>query len=416
MMAAKQVLAVESELGASNRSESQDRQTTEQASEPVSRTRTSIVGAAPGILPLLVMSPERRQLAKDIELFLQQSKIEEAENHLNKAVDVGTLAIILLDKLRTPGLLVELQAFGTSNDDQFTVPSAIPEEPVSPLPNGSGAPHTVSTSNELAELKFARDREQQRANALSRDLTTVTEELHALQALRSREAASAAVNAQQWAELKASSEKERERADAVMRDLAATAEELQAVQRLREQDAVLAAYNRRELLELREKLERERLRNQAASALREKAEQSQSTKSGEPIGVASLAPPPSAGSPGPLPVWVAAVQADTDKLRGVPIVVDAATLSLQDRTVRLFGVQTDGDAVSSDELTKYLDGREVDCEPAGLTDVYRCQVNGRDLSMVVLFNGGGRATADATSALTLAADRARSSRVGIWSK
>jgi endonuclease YncB( thermonuclease family) len=271
----------------------------------------------------------------------------------------------------------------------------------------------VSTSSELAELKITRDREQQRADGLSRDLATVTEELHALQALRAQEAASAAENAQRWAELKASFEKERQRADAVARDLAVLAEERHALQQLREQEAVFAAYNRREL---KEELGRERLRNQAAAAMRQKAEQSQSSKSGEPIDMESLALSHEVSSPGSLPVRVAAVQANTYRLHGIPNVVDAATLSLQGRTVRLVGVQTDGDASSANELNRYLDGREVNCEPAGPTDVYRCQVDGIDLSMVVLFNGGGRAAPDATLGLTLAADKARSARVGVWSK
>jgi hypothetical protein len=413
VVAAKQALAGESKLGASHRSETQDLQTTEQASKSVSRTETSVVGDAPGILPLLVVSPERRKLAKDVERLLQRSKIEEAESHLNNAVDIGTFAILLLDQLRTPSLLADLKALGLPDDDQSTVLSDAPEEPASPLPNGSGTRRTVSTSSELAEWKIARDREQQRADGLSRDLATVTEELHALQALRAQEAASAVENAQRWAELTASFEKERQRADAVARDLAVLAEERHALQQLREQEAVFAAYNRREL---KEELGRERLRNQAAAAMRQKAEQSQSSKSGEPIDMESLALSHEVSSPGSLPVRVAAVQANTYRLHGIPNVVDAATLSLQGRTVRLVGVQTDGDASSANELNRYLDGREVNCEPAGPTDVYRCQVDGIDLSMVVLFNGGGRAAPDATLGLTLAADKARSARVGVWSK
>jgi endonuclease YncB( thermonuclease family) len=193
------------------------------------------------------------------------------------------------------------------------------------------------------------------------------------------------------------------------------AEERHALQQLRGQHAVLAAYNRRELQELKEKLGQERQRNQAASAVHQTTDQSQSSKSSEPIGMASRARSSGASSRGPLPVRVAAVLATTNRLRGVPNVVDAATLSLQGRTIHLVGVQTDGDAGSANELTKYLSGREVDCEPAGPTDVYRCQVDGMDLSMVVLFNGGGRVAPDASPGLTLAADRARSARVGIWS-
>jgi hypothetical protein len=34
--------------------------------------------------------------------------------------------------------------------------------------------------------------------------------------------------------------------------------------------------------------------------------------------------------------------------------------------------------------------------------------------LIVLFNGGGWATSDATSELKIAADRARSAGVGVW--
>ena len=56
------------------------------------------------------------------------------------------------------------------------------------------------------------------------------------------------------------------------------------------------------------------------------------------------------------------------------------------------------------------------CEPAGSNDVYRCQVGGQDLSRVVLFNGGGRPTGDATPELKAAADKAREAKIGVWGK
>ncbi len=415
VMAESQTLTGKSDLGLRSRSNIQDYQTTESASEALGQTESSGFGNAADILPLMVDSPERRQLAKDIERLLREGKVEEAKSRLSKATNVGTLAILLMDQLRRPSFLGELQALGLPDDDQSTTLPAAAGELVSVPIDGSVATLTAATSDALAELKAAKDREQQRADALSRDLAAVTEELVALQDLRAREAASAAVNAQQWAELKASFQKERERADAVTRELAVIAEERHALQQLRGQHAVLAAYNRRELQELKEELGRGLQRNQVASAVRQKADQSQSSKSSEPIGMASLARSSGASSGKPLPARAAAVLATTDILRGVPNVVNAATLSLQGRTIHLIGVQTDGDVGSANELTKYLGGREVDCEPAGPTDVYRCQVDGMDLSMVVLFNGGGRVAPDASPGLTLAADRARSARVGIWS-
>jgi hypothetical protein len=104
-------------------------------------------------------------------------------------------------------------------------------------------------------------------------------------------------------------------------------------------------------------------------------------------------------------------------LRGVPDVIDTATLSLQGEVVRLAGVEWAPGAGKPDDLTQYLNGREVVCEPASETDAYRCQVaGGQDLSKVVLFNGGGKATAEAPPDLKAAADKAREAQLGVWSK
>jgi endonuclease YncB( thermonuclease family) len=103
-------------------------------------------------------------------------------------------------------------------------------------------------------------------------------------------------------------------------------------------------------------------------------------------------------------------------LRGVPDVIDTATLSLQGEVVRLFGVEWAPGGGKPEDLTSYLQGREVVCEPAGKNETYRCQVGGQDLSRVVLFNGGGQPTADATPELKAAADKAREAKLGVWGK
>jgi endonuclease YncB( thermonuclease family) len=103
-------------------------------------------------------------------------------------------------------------------------------------------------------------------------------------------------------------------------------------------------------------------------------------------------------------------------LRGVPDVIDTATLSLNGEVVRLFGVEWAPGAGKPEDLTQYLNGREVACDQVGSNDVYRCQVGGQDLSRVVLFNGGGRPTNDATPELKAASDKAREAKIGVWSK
>ena len=103
-------------------------------------------------------------------------------------------------------------------------------------------------------------------------------------------------------------------------------------------------------------------------------------------------------------------------LRGAAEAIDTATLRMQGRIVRLFGVEWAKGGGKSEDLTTYLNGREVVCEPASGADVYRCQVGGQDLSKVVLFNGGGRTTAQATQDLKAAEDNARAAKVGVWSE
>ncbi|MGE5780292.1 MAG: PBP1A family penicillin-binding protein [Hyphomicrobiales bacterium] len=100
-------------------------------------------------------------------------------------------------------------------------------------------------------------------------------------------------------------------------------------------------------------------------------------------------------------------------LRGVPVVQNTGMLEIQGRIVRLFGVEgARGRAVR--EFRRYLGNREVVCEPAGGGNDYRCRVDDQDLSRVVLFNGGGRASANASAELRALEQQARSSRVGIW--
>ncbi len=104
-----------------------------------------------------------------------------------------------------------------------------------------------------------------------------------------------------------------------------------------------------------------------------------------------------------------------NELRGPAEVIDTATLRVAGKVVHLFGVEwvRGGQA---EELTKYLAGREVTCLPAPGSSAHTCTVESRDLSEVVLFNGGGRASSEATPELIAAEDHARSERLGVWKR
>jgi len=102
-------------------------------------------------------------------------------------------------------------------------------------------------------------------------------------------------------------------------------------------------------------------------------------------------------------------------LVGVPEVIDTSTLRLEGNLIRLFGVEW-ARGGQSEDLVRYLRGRATTCRPTGAGDLYRCDVDGRDLSRVVLYNGGGRATADAPPELVAAENHAKAERLGVWKK
>jgi 1A family penicillin-binding protein len=118
----------------------------------------------------------------------------------------------------------------------------------------------------------------------------------------------------------------------------------------------------------------------------------------------------------PLPAQAPTTTAETPRqvapLRGPARVIDTATLRIGDRAVQLTGViGMRGEFAESMEA--FIGGRDVTCEPLG-EGAHRCVVEGRDLSEVVLSNGGGRAAADASPALRASEAAARRERLGIW--
>jgi 1A family penicillin-binding protein len=112
---------------------------------------------------------------------------------------------------------------------------------------------------------------------------------------------------------------------------------------------------------------------------------------------------------------VAPVVAGTDAgLRGGADVLDTATLAIRGRKIQLEGVLGDDDRHAVRSLARFLRRREVICDPTGTPERYRCNVEGQNLSEVILSNGGARATPDASAELLAAEDEARSARLGIW--
>src|SRR4028119_800666 len=97
--------------------------------QPVSSHPVSAESATDlsNLLPVLLTSSERRQLAAELEAAIRQGNLKAAEDKLNAAIEMGTLAIVLIDRLDDPKLLHSLQAFGIKGDDRIApAPNAGP--------------------------------------------------------------------------------------------------------------------------------------------------------------------------------------------------------------------------------------------------------------------------------------------------
>jgi penicillin-binding protein 1A len=101
-------------------------------------------------------------------------------------------------------------------------------------------------------------------------------------------------------------------------------------------------------------------------------------------------------------------------VRGAADVLDSGTIGIRGRRIQLEGIVGDTDRRVVRPLARFLRRREVMCEPGAAPERYRCNVDGRDLSELILSNGGARATPDAPAELLEAEDEARSARLGIW--
>jgi membrane peptidoglycan carboxypeptidase len=111
-----------------------------------------------------------------------------------------------------------------------------------------------------------------------------------------------------------------------------------------------------------------------------------------------------------------AAPAATEPLRGEASALDTATLNLNGKLMKLFGVEGWRNSRALRDFNRYLEKGAVECQPMAEQASYRCTLGGQDLSQVVLFNGGGRASPEATPELLATEEQARSARVGIWGR
>lgn len=208
------------------------------------------------LLPLLMTSPERRQFAVDLETAIRTGKLDIAERQLKGAIETGTLAIVLADRLGDPGLLLALQALGIKPADGSPSPA-----------DGSSASAcslaTASPMSNLSDMQEALEREQARADAVSWELAALTEEFHKLQ--KSGEGAASA--GPQVKELQDAVQKERARAEAAQAELAGLREDYTRLKAQRDSDGTshaAAASSMKEALALERQRGEEALEELAA--------------------------------------------------------------------------------------------------------------------------------------------------------
>src|SRR3712207_2902333 len=118
------------------------------------------------LLPVLLTSSERKQLAAELEAAIRRGDLQTAEGKLNTAIEMGTLAIVLIDRLHDPKLLQALQEFGLKGGDQ--------------PPRAPDAGAESADAARLRELQAALAQEQALNGALAQELAALRQEHRSL--------------------------------------------------------------------------------------------------------------------------------------------------------------------------------------------------------------------------------------------
>jgi Skp family chaperone for outer membrane proteins len=201
------------------------------------------------LLPLLLTSSDRRQLAADLESSIRKGDLKAAETSLNTAIEVGTLAIVLSDHLSNPNLLKALQDF---NVQASAHPAPLVHVPAAEPAGACTAAAEISTAN-LAELQQALQQEQERSKTFRQELQRLQEEYQTLRSAKEQAAAQADIAASDNR-----LRQERERLDLAERQLASTLKDLRELQGLK--DEIVASTTSR-MAELEKALARAQMRS-----------------------------------------------------------------------------------------------------------------------------------------------------------
>lgn len=214
------------------------------------------------LLPLLMTSPERRHFAAELEAAIRLGRLEEAERQLKVAIETGTLAILLSDRLQEPSLLAALQTIDLKPEAE----AAAKDPGVGNAPDANCSVAAIQPGPDISELQAALEQEKAQSNAALKELSGVSEELTKTQQAREAEAASAAAAIAKSRELETALQQEREGNDARRQDL-----ELELTNLRKDFEALQAQRDRAEgdhasvVADAQAALTRERERSQAAA-------------------------------------------------------------------------------------------------------------------------------------------------------
>ncbi len=262
--------------------------------EPVSHGPSDVVESANDLsvaLPFLITSSERRRLAAELLDSIEQGNLKGAEHSLNAAIETGTLAIALIDRLNDPNLLsslkgLDLQDARRSNAArECPAPAAIPASNVAQLQealdheaaysgmvtrtltdlmgqyNALTARRDADASETLlkvSQLQNALQQEQQQREAIVSELATLQAEHHALQAsAQSKDARTSS----HVADLEALLQRERERSENAERQLASAREEARNLLAFKDSQLENEAASAVRIAELEEALSQTRARS-----------------------------------------------------------------------------------------------------------------------------------------------------------
>ncbi|MBQ0821349.1 hypothetical protein KBI52_14180 [Microvirga sp. HBU67558] len=214
------------------------------------------------LLPLLLTSPDRRQLAAELETSIRTGDRKKAEDRLNAAIEVGTLAIVLVDHLNNPDLVATLQGLGIRGEAK---PAPEPAAAAAPTAAPSCPAPLGPVPVNLVDMQQALDQERSFSTTVSQSLTGLMQEHGALEARLKQEQGTQALAA---SEMQQALQREREQSQAALQEADGLREQVRSLQAAREQDraSVATTASERDALLRQERDRRDRVERELAGA------------------------------------------------------------------------------------------------------------------------------------------------------